>query len=608
MKLNKKGITSVELLICFIIISAIVVSMYNLILNYKNKEHIETINNEVIAFSNNLQKVIQNDLIMGHLVDITSISGDGHSASFSFDNPSSYSTTISIKPDEGIISYGRVDDVIDYKIPAIPDLVLSADSRIEYVSASNGYLKMTIVLNHPNFPNETYSFMINCPLKGEITINDLPAGDTIIDNLTCDATYDDGEDTFITSACGDPNNYVWYSGKLWKAISVNNEAKTTKLISQWNISAASYSNGSSSFQNSQMEEWLNDTSADGFLGNLREPERFIVMDAKWNVTETTSDTKPPKTTMVENSVGLLNYYEYVTSYRGKTVKDSYLNNGIQWWISTPLNSTEVRYVELSGGVGKDVATNAYGIRPVINLKSDVKIVDGNGTEGNPYRLEGDIDSDIAGTLLNTRYSGEYVRFGTGENDLYRIVSHEMPGLTKIVSAEPLKDSGKFKMITFGSNTLFSSTNTIGTFLNGQYLTNYVGTTYANMVENSTTWYLGTVHYGNHYKLTKYKDAAGTTLTSAKATSKVGLLRLGELLSGQFQKYDKEGQGTNIITNYWVISPQSTFTVRVVDYTGFIGGSEPSKQQGIRPAMNLKSNVVITGGDGTKGNPFTIGLQ
>ena len=163
--LNKKGITSVELLVCFIIVSIIVVSMYNLILNYRNREQIEEINNDVIAFSNSLQKEIQDDLVLGHLVDVTNVTSDGYSATLSFDNPSSYQKTITIKPDEGIISYGSGEDVIDYEIPGIADLYLSPDSSITYVPATTGYLKITIVLTHPNFTNGTYSFMINCPVN-----------------------------------------------------------------------------------------------------------------------------------------------------------------------------------------------------------------------------------------------------------------------------------------------------------------------------------------------------------------------------------------------------------------------------------------------------------
>ena len=92
--------------------------------------------------------------------------------------------------------------------------------------------------------------------------------------------YDDGTDTFITGT--NPDNYIWYSGKLWRAVSVNNEAKTTKLVTQWNISAITYSSGSTDFEGSYMEDWLNDTSVDGFLGNLRDYENFIVTDAVWD--------------------------------------------------------------------------------------------------------------------------------------------------------------------------------------------------------------------------------------------------------------------------------------------------------------------------------------
>ena len=162
--LNKKGITSVELLVCFIIISTIVVSMYNLILNYRNREQIEEINNEVVSFSNNLQEVIQSDFIMGHLVD-SNVSDDGYSATFTFDNHNSYTTTIEIDPDSGVISYGKSGEVIDYEIPNIADLMLSPDSSITYIPDSNSYIKINIILTHPNFEDETYSFMINCPVN-----------------------------------------------------------------------------------------------------------------------------------------------------------------------------------------------------------------------------------------------------------------------------------------------------------------------------------------------------------------------------------------------------------------------------------------------------------
>ena len=235
-----------------------------------------------------------------------------------------------------------------------------------------------------------------------------------------------------------------------------------------------------------MEMWLNDTSVDGFLGNLRDYENFIVTDSRWNATQTTSSSKPAETTMVTDAVGLLNYYEYVTSYRGTTYSNGYLNNGLYWWMLTPSSASYVRCVSRSGSAGNNSPNYAYGVRPSINLKSSVAISGGDGTEENPYRLEGDNDSNLSGTLLNTRYSGEYITFGTGENNLYRIVSHETSGLTKTTSAEPLKsDASTFVTSAFGSNTTFSNTNTIGTFLNGEYLTSgsYLSSDQVEMLTN-----------------------------------------------------------------------------------------------------------------------------
>ena len=449
--------------------------------------------------------------------------------------------------------------------------------------------------------NLTFSVKINIYGRDRVAEE---ASTVLLENIPKENQYDDGVDTFITGE--DPNNYIWYSGKLWRAVSVNNEAKTTKLVTQWNISSITYNpSNQTNFEGSYMEEWLNDTSVDGFLGNLRDYENFIVTDATWDATldatSLGSITRPNGTTTVTDAVGLLNMYEYQSSYHGTTYSNGYLNNGLNWWTLTPNSTSNVRNVGSSGYASRNSPSFAYGVRPSINLKSSVKIVDGDGTVDNPYRLNGDNDTSLSGTLLSSRYSGEYISFGNDENNLYRIVSHETEGLTKISSAEPLKSSGTFITSAFGSNTTFSSSNTIGTFLNGEYLTNYVDSSYSNMIEESTTWYLGTVGNGVSYKLAKYTDANGTMLTSSTTNSKVGLLRLGELMSGQFDRY-----GNN--TGYWTLTPNSASGVRNVIRYGDASSSSPSNANGVRPSINLKSNVIITGGDGTKNSPFTLALQ
>ena len=192
--------------------------------------------------------------------------------------------------------------------------------------------------------------------------------------------------------------------------------------------------------------------------------------------------------------------------------------------------------------------------------------------------------------------------GNDENNLYRIVSHETRGLTKITSAEPLKKSGSFVTSAFGDNNTFSSSNTIGTFLNGEYLTNYVDSSYSNMIESNTTWYLGHVSENTSYKLAKYADTNMSSLTLNTTDAKIGLLRFGELMAGQFDV-------TNNNSSFCTLTPFSSTTLRCINYSNGApdGGNNPSELMGIKPALNLKQNIIITSGDGTLQNPFEIEL-
>ena len=423
-----------------------------------------------------------------------------------------------------------------------------------------------------------------------------PVADKLLAGVGNNGTIDttDPEQTFITGT--DPNNYIWYSGKLWRAVSIDLSDNSVKLVTQWNISSLPYNaDGNTAFKGSYMEQWLNDTSADGFLGNLREPEKFIKTDSVWNATLTTATTKPEKTTMVTDAVGLLNIYEYKIA----SSSTGYLNNHLYWWTLTPYNSSSVHFVDYYGVSSTNGTAHSFGPRPSINLKSAVKIIDGDGTIDNPYRLQGDNDI-LTGALLSTRYSGEYIKFGTGENNLYRIVSHENGSSTKITSVIPLKDSGSSKSIKFGSNTTFSKDNTIGTFLNGDYLTSgtYLTSDQVNMIEDNTTWYLGTVGSGANYKLAKYQDTTGSNLTTSTTTAKVGLLRIGELMAGQFDKHVNN-------TDYWTLTPYSTSDVRRVCNDGSNSDTSPADSVGPRPSMNLKSTVKIVSGTGTKSDPFVL---
>ena len=455
--------------------------------------------------------------------------------------------------------------------------------------------------------NLTFSIKINAYGKtGSTMPESTTVAQTLLSNgLGATGSFDtsDSEQTFITGE--NPNNYIWYSGKLWRAVSIDPTDNSVKLVTQWGISTLSYNaENNTAFKGSYMEQWLNDTSVDGFLGNLRKPEKFIKTDSVWNATMTTETTKPEKTTMVTDAVGLLNIYEYTMSYKNASQETGYLNDSLWWWTLTPEDSSKIKHVSSNQISPTSSAQLGEAVRPSVNLKANINVVKGYGTSDNPYRLEGDADTPISGTLLSTRYSGEYISFGTGENNLYRIVSHENGTGTKITSAFSLKDNGSYKYIAFGSDAVFSKDNTIGTFLNNDYLTGgtYLTDDQVNMIEDSTTWYLGTMGSGVSYKLAKYQDETDTTLVTNITEAKIGLLRNGELMASRFGVDD-------INTSFWTLTRfGSSKFIAVIKNSGYIAIAF-SKFDGsnMRPAMNLKSNVVITSGDGTKNNPFQVKL-
>ena len=64
------------------------------------------------------------------------------------------------------------------------------------------------------------------------------------------------------------------------------------------------------------------------------------------------------------------------------------------------------------------------------------------------------------------------------------------------------------------------------------------------------------------------------------------------------------------TDYWTLTPEySSSKVFRVRNHGAINSSIPNSYPlGIKPALNLKENVIITSGDGTKNNPFQLSIE
>lgn len=201
-KLNNKGMTAVEILVTFVIIIVIVVSMYNGILDLKNKETISSYKLSLVTYNNLLTKDIQDDLIKIGLSTVQTSALDGNSgyritmalkdgtkrileikqifgcSAVDSSDVSTLCTPYNIpenRSDEFSISYGPEGDLTEYPLPDLGHEEInnsSGGTRMIYslrinaveVSTANQVFSLHIIMSHPDL-GDRYSIDIVSPIN-----------------------------------------------------------------------------------------------------------------------------------------------------------------------------------------------------------------------------------------------------------------------------------------------------------------------------------------------------------------------------------------------------------------------------------------------------------
>lgn len=198
-KLNNKGMTAVEVLVCFVLVVIIAVSMYTTVSTYKNKQQIEAYKEKITTYKNLLTKEINDDLIKGGLVSAkitefseSAVSGDTYSVEMSLRNGEKKCLKITSikaydylweesmesefpkaqdKDDSFMIAYGNCGNETEYPIPDVgesknPNDKVIKDLRINNVliSTENKVLSIYVGFYHPELGNR-YAIDIICPIN-----------------------------------------------------------------------------------------------------------------------------------------------------------------------------------------------------------------------------------------------------------------------------------------------------------------------------------------------------------------------------------------------------------------------------------------------------------
>ena len=224
----------------------------------------------------------------------------------------------------------------------------------------------------------------------------------------------------------DPNNYVEFNDELWRIIGVftvddgtGKKEQRLKIIRNESRVVTWNSNNTNDWPNSTLNISLSSgnflygksksmiENAVWYLGGISDYSNAIV--SQWYTYERGTTVYEGRNTSWVGKVGLMypSDYGYATSGGATTDRNTCLNKELSnwnelsdcytndWiydsskqWTITPAayNFSSVFFVNDSDVGGSFAVTTFINERPVVFLKSNIKIVNGDGSSGNPYVL------------------------------------------------------------------------------------------------------------------------------------------------------------------------------------------------------------------------------
>lgn len=191
MKMNNKGITTIEVIVCFVLISIITISIYTTVYNFNEKKIIEGYKEEIYDYKNILTKDIQDDFIKIGLANakyekttegrkniytVTCVLKDGTTRKLVVEQllaKSSYHIEGAEDSDDYfMIKYGKSDDLIEYPIPELGYSENESGHKVQDLSIntvsinidSENVLSIYIGFYHPDLDTK-YGISIVSPIN-----------------------------------------------------------------------------------------------------------------------------------------------------------------------------------------------------------------------------------------------------------------------------------------------------------------------------------------------------------------------------------------------------------------------------------------------------------
>ena len=275
--------------------------------------------------------------------------------------------------------------------------------------------------------------------------------EAIINNNSSKTLIPTSENNYYFTG-NNPNNYLSYSNRIWRIISIDQDS--IKLITEDNQTTLTWGINND-YQTSYINNWLNNTNEKrGIFVNSLNDYEYYLMKKNTCIDEITADNITCNK-YVEDYVGLLSVKEYLTAGG----ENSYLNNHTYFWTSNISNDNKVWYIFNEGGINNEskneISYYSYGVRPTVNIKSNLEYISGKGTIDNPYIIE-------ETPIINV---GSYINYS---NTMWRVIEKNDQYL-KLISEEYIKKDNEDYLIEYDYQTSeYHENNHINQYLNNEY--------------------------------------------------------------------------------------------------------------------------------------------
>lgn len=360
-------------------------------------------------------------------------------------------------------------------------------------------------------------------------------------------------------------NYVLFANRLYRIMKIN-EDNSVKIVSNNNEGVLNWGEDSN-YQNSNITTWLStgENPNSGIYQKTIPGETALLTKTEWcegilHENSVKCDKKE------ESYFSLLTLDDYIASYGQK----GYLYNHQYSWLMGKNETDDNLYISDEGSVEEATVYQGYGVRAVMTLKANIKIISGTGTAQDPY---------IINQEEYTNNIGKYVKLG---NDTYRVYE-ERENMLRLSLNDYLKVGDEYLEKAFGNKTALYNP------LNRYNIAYYLNRTFYNSLSYQSYLSECSLPIG---EVTIGEDGNYLNQYSELINNKVGLLSL----------YDWNNNMN--LTDYYLINSTASSMAWVYNKDGVLEEDKVTEVRKVIPTVCIDKNL-IKAGEGSLENPYVM---